>query len=175
MDRIPYAFEKALGETVNYNAPVTEIRKTEKGVRVGYMHAGQADRIEAEYCVCAMPLTMLKEMPNDLSAPYKKVIAECTYSPTYKIAWESRRFWEQDYNIYGGLEFLKQGCSPVWLPSAGMFSNRGVLVSGYEWRVRPEFAGLDLKGSLRRRARRLRGCIQDMARSWRSRFIWGGR
>ena len=34
----------------------------------------------------------------------------------------------------------------MWLPSAGLFSNRGVLVSGYEWRVRPEFAGLDLKG-----------------------------
>ena len=112
MDRIPYAFAKALGETVKYGAPVTEIRKTEKGVRVGYMHAGKPHMIEAEYCVCAMPLTMLKEMPNDFSAPYKKVIAECTYSPTYKIAWESRRFWEQDYNIYGGLEFLKTGMQP---------------------------------------------------------------
>jgi monoamine oxidase len=74
------------------------------------------------------------------------VIEECTYSGSYKIAWESRRFWEQDYNIYGGLEFLKTGCSPVWLPSAGFFSERGVLVSGYEWRVRPEFAALDMQG-----------------------------
>ncbi len=36
MDRIPYAFAKALGDVVKYNAPVTEIRKTAKGVRVGY-------------------------------------------------------------------------------------------------------------------------------------------
>jgi monoamine oxidase len=146
MDKIPYAFKKALGETVIYNAPVTELRKTAKGVRVGYTHAGMHKMIEADYCVCALPLTMMKKMPNDLSAPYQQVIEQCTYSPTYKIAWESRRFWEQDYNVYGGLEFLKQGCSPVWLPSAGLFSDRGVLVSGYEWRVRPEFAALDMKG-----------------------------
>jgi monoamine oxidase len=146
MDKIPYAFKKALGESVIYNAPVTELRKTEKGVRVGYTHEGRHRMMEADYCVCALPLTMMKKMPNDLSAPYQQVIEQCTYSQSYKIAWESRRFWEQDYNIYGGLEFLKTGCSPVWLPSAGLFSERGVLVSGYEWRMRPEFAALDLQG-----------------------------
>ncbi len=148
MDRIPYAFAKALGGVVRYNAPVTEIRKTEKGVRVGYTHEGKPRVIEAEFCVCALPLMMLKKIPNDFSAPYQKVIAECDYAAAYKIAWESRRFWEQDYNIYGGLEFLKTGCSPVWLPSAGMFSERGVLVSGYEFQLRPEFVALDMKGKL---------------------------
>ena len=73
----------------------------------------------------------MKKIPNDLAAPYKKVIAECTYAAAYKVAWESRRFWEQDYNIYGGLEFVNTGCSPIWFPSAGMFSDRGVVVSGY--------------------------------------------
>jgi len=146
MDKIAYAFDKALGGTVIYNAPVTELRKTAKGVRVGYTHEGQQKMLEADYCVCALPLSLMKKMPNDLSAPFQQVIEECTYSPSYKIAWESRRFWEQDYNIYGGLEFVKQGCSPVWLPSAGMFSERGVLVSGYEWQVRPEFAALDMQG-----------------------------
>jgi monoamine oxidase len=74
MDRIPYAFKKALGETVIYSAPVTELRKTAKGVRVGYTHAGSTRCIEADYCVCALPLTMMKKMPNDLSAPYQQVI-----------------------------------------------------------------------------------------------------
>ena len=31
MDRIPYAFAKALGDTVQYNSPVTEIRSSAKG------------------------------------------------------------------------------------------------------------------------------------------------
>jgi monoamine oxidase len=131
MDRIPYAFAKSLGDIVKYEAPVTEIRRTSKGVTVTYKQKGIAKTVEADYCICTMPLTLLRATPNDFSASYKKVIDECTYSSAYKIAWESRRFWEQDYNIYGGLEFVTVGCSPIWFPSAGMFSERGVLVSGY--------------------------------------------
>jgi monoamine oxidase len=144
MDRIPYAFAKALGGTVQYNSPVTEIRKTAKGVRIGYTQAGRPKSIEADFCFCGLPLMLLKKTPNDFSAPYKKVIAECAYANAYKIAWESRRFWEQEYNIYGGLEFLSTGCSPVWFPSGGLFSPRGVLVSGYGFDSTPEFDRLSL-------------------------------
>jgi len=131
MDRIPYAFAKVLGDTVQYNSPVTEIRKTANGVSIGYTQGGSPRQLQADYCICAMPLTMLRKTPNDFSAPYLKVIDGCTYAEAYKIAWESRRFWEQDYNIYGGLEFISEGPSPVWFPSGGMFSERGILVSGY--------------------------------------------
>ncbi len=131
MDRIPYAFAKALGSTVQYNSPVTEIRKTTKGVKIGYKQNGAAKMMEADYCICAMPLTILRSVPNDFDASYKKVFTECTYANAYKVAWESRRFWEQDQNIYGGLEFVNTGCSPIWFPSAGMFSQKGVVVSGY--------------------------------------------
>jgi len=145
MDRIPFAFAKALGETVKFVSPVTEIRKTAKGVRIGYTQGGVPKSIEADYCVCGMPLTQLKKVPNDFGSSFKKIIAECTYAGAYKIAWESRRFWEQDYNIYGGLEFLNTGCSPIWLPSAGLFSPRGVLVSGYGFDSPPEFDRLTLQ------------------------------
>ncbi len=131
MDRIPYAFAKALGEIVKFNAPVTQIRKTGKGVAVMYRENGAEKKLDADYCLCGLPLTVLKKIPNDLGAPYKKVIDECTYAAAYKVAWESRRFWEQDYNIYGGLEFCNVGCSPIWFPSAGLFSERGIVVSGY--------------------------------------------
>jgi monoamine oxidase len=145
MDRIPYAFAKALGSAVKYNSPVTEIRKTTKGVRIGYTSDGSPKTIEADYCICAMPLTILKKTPNDFSAPYKKVVDECTYASAYKIAWESRRFWEQDYNIFGGLEFVNVGCSPIWFPSAGMFTRRGVLVSGYYDELRTPLAAMSME------------------------------
>ncbi len=149
MDRIPYAFAKDLGNTVKYGAAVTEIRKTTKGVRVGYTIGGKPMSIDADYCICTLPLSILKKTPNDFSAPYKKVIDECKYSSAYKIAWESRRFWEQDYNIYGGLEFVTTGCSPIWFPSAGMHSDRGVVVSGYtEEDGIPWFAKQDLEGKI---------------------------
>ena len=142
MDRIAYAFAKSLGNIVRFNAPVTEIRKTSAGVRVGYLHRGAPASVEAEYCICTLPLSILKKIPNDLTPPYKKVVDECSYSSAFKVAWESRRFWEQDYNIYGGLEFCNVGLSPIWLPSAGMFSERGVLVSGYGFDMTPDFAKL---------------------------------
>ena len=148
MDRIPYAFAKALGNIVKYNSPVTEIRKTSKGVTVSYKQNGAARAIEADYCICTMPLTLLRSTPNDFSTAYKKVIDECTYSSAYKIAWESRRFWEQDYNIYGGLEFVTTGCSPIWFPSAGMFSDRGVLVSGYTDESNSPFGKLTMQEKL---------------------------
>jgi monoamine oxidase len=49
------------------------------------------------------------------------------------VAWESRRFWEQDGDeIYGGISSLTTGpISVVWYPSAKLMSKRGVLVSGY--------------------------------------------
>ena len=131
MDRLPYAFAKSLGTIVQYNSPVTEIKKTSKGVRIGYTQNGAAKSMTADYCICALPLTLLRKVTNDFAAPYGKVIAECTYAGAYKVAWESRRFWEQDYNIYGGLEFVNVGCSPIWFPSAGIFSERGIVVSGY--------------------------------------------
>jgi monoamine oxidase len=148
MDRIPYAFAKALGDTVQYNSPVTEIRKTAKGVRIVYTQQGQPRSIEADFCLCGMPLMLLKKIPTDFSAPYKQIIDRCTYDGAYKIAWESRRFWEQDYNIYGGLEFLATGCSPVWFPSANLFAPRGVVVSGYGFISPPEFDRLTLPEKL---------------------------
>ncbi len=54
------------------------------------------------------------------------------YDSAYKVAWESRRFWEQDDGIFGGISFLASGPIPqVWYPSANLMSKRGVLISGY--------------------------------------------
>jgi monoamine oxidase len=74
---------------------------------------------------------MLKKIPNDLSAPFKRVIENCAIGGAVKIAWESRRFWEQEYNIYGGLSYLSEGLSPIWYPSARLMSPTGIVVSGY--------------------------------------------
>jgi monoamine oxidase len=145
MDRIPYAFADKLGPVVKYKAPVKEIRKTAKGVHVTYTEGGTEKNLDADYCFCALPLSILKTTPNDFSPAHKKVIAECTYEGAYKVAWEARRFWEQDYNLYGGLSFLAQGCSPVWYPSAKLFSKRGVLVSGYTLEPGTPFYDLTLE------------------------------
>jgi monoamine oxidase len=135
MDRIPYAFARSLGDVVRYNSPVTEIRKTTDGVKVSYRtgESGPVGTTEAAYCICAMPLPILKTIPNDFAPRVKTAIENAPYDSAYKIAWESRRFWEQDGDeIYGGISFLPTGLvNPVWYPSAKLMSKRGVLVSGY--------------------------------------------
>ncbi len=149
MDQIPYAFAKALGPALQYGSPVTEIRKTATGVKVGYTQKGVAKQIEAAYCVVAMPFSILKKIPNDFSPSVKTSIDGSTMANSSKMPWESRRFWEQDYNIYGGLSFLSQGPSPVWYPSAKLMHPTGIIVSGYmdEMQI-PGFAGLSIAQKL---------------------------
>jgi monoamine oxidase len=139
MDRIPYAFAQKLGKVVKYGCPVREIRKTPNGVRVVYAERGVVRSLEASYCICALPLSILKETQNDLSPRVVSAISQVTYAAAYKIAWESPRFWEKESNIYGGISWLATGpisveasvLANVWYPSGGMFSEKGVLVAGY--------------------------------------------
>jgi monoamine oxidase len=133
MDQIPLAFGKKLGSVVRYGADVREIHKTSNGVSVVYLDrkSGKNETVQADYCICAMPLTVLKTVKADFSPDVAAVIAASSYDSGYKIAWESRRFWEQDYNIYGGLSYLHQTIPVVWYPSAKLFSETGIVVSGY--------------------------------------------
>jgi len=131
MQQISNAFARALGPVVIYEAPVTEISKSAKGVRITYEKAGAAHSLEADYAVCAMPLTILRKIKADLDADHRRVVQNAQYRSSFKIPWESQRFWETEYNIYGGLSFLSQGPSPIWYPSASLMSDRGIVVSGY--------------------------------------------
>lgn len=142
MQQISNAFAKSLGPVVIFDAPVTEIAKTAQGVRVSYTKGGATKSIEADYAVCAMPLTILKKIKADLDPAHRTAVDRGgdSYQSSCKIPWESKRFWETEYNIYGGLSFLAEGPSPVWYPSAGLFSERGIIVAGYTDEMR---GGLD--------------------------------
>ncbi|MGH9146457.1 MAG: NAD(P)/FAD-dependent oxidoreductase [Vicinamibacterales bacterium] len=142
MDRIPYAFARRLGRVVKYGCPVMEIRKTFDGIRVVYSDQGSRARrsLEADYCICTLPIGVLAMTQNDLSPRVQTAMRQVTYVPGYKIAWESRRFWEKDENIFGGISWLSNGpislesgsvLANVWYPSDRLLSNKGVLISGY--------------------------------------------
>jgi monoamine oxidase len=144
MDQIPMAFRKKLGNVIRQRAEVTQIRQNESGVKVVYrdLASGKHETVSADYCVCALPLTILKTMDTDFSPQLKAAIDGSSYDSAYKIAWESRRFWEQEANIYGGISFLSQTVDTVWYPSARMFSDTGVIVGGYSIENGTEFGKL---------------------------------
>ncbi|HTV05269.1 MAG TPA: FAD-dependent oxidoreductase [Acidobacteriaceae bacterium] len=131
MDRIPYAFKTKLGSIVRYSCPVKSIRQSTTGVTVTYASGGSTHTITADYCVCAMPLTILKTLDTDFSPAVDAVINGSAYDSAYKIAWESPRFWETEYAIYGGLGYLKQTVGTIWYPSGDLFSPKGIVVAGY--------------------------------------------
>jgi|SRR5579871_4079191 len=143
MDRIPYAFAQKLGSVVQYEAPIKEIRKTPKGVRILYEQRGVKRSLEADYCICALPITILKSIPNDFSPQIQQAINDTEYGDAYKIGWESKRFWETDFNIYGGISWVMSGpVGLVWYPSSKLFSETGVVVGGYATEKGTEFGGL---------------------------------
>lgn len=131
MDQIWFAFARELGSIVQYGAPVTEISNTAKGVRVAYTSGGKPAVIEADYAICTMSVSQLKKVPGNLSRKVKEAAAALKLMPLYKIAWQAPRFWEKDDNIYGGISHLKQPVDLVWYPSYGLFTPKGVILSGF--------------------------------------------
>ena len=69
MDRIPAAFEKKLGSVVRYGAEVKQIRQSPTGVTVTYhdRKTGQSETVAADYCICAMPFSVVKTIDADFS------------------------------------------------------------------------------------------------------------
>jgi monoamine oxidase len=133
MDRIVTAFASRLKPVIRYRTPVSEIQRTTNGVRVLYqdLATSTSKAVAADYCICALPLTLLKSIPNCFTEKMRTAMKDVEYAAAYKIAWESRRFWEQDDHIYGGISFLRGPINLLWYPSAGLMSEKGILVAGY--------------------------------------------
>jgi monoamine oxidase len=131
MDRIPYAFAKSLGPIVRYGAAVSGITNTARGVSVAYVQDGKPAVVEADFAICTMPVSQIVKLGGNLSKKTKAAAAGIPLMPLYKIAWQAPRFWEKETNIYGGISFLKEEVDLVWYPSWDLFSEKGVVVSGF--------------------------------------------
>jgi monoamine oxidase len=143
MDRIPFAFAARLDSVIRYGAVVSRIRQSDSGVAVTYSDgSGAAQTIEADYCICAMPLTIARTLDADFSAPIRAILDRVEYDSAYKIAWEAPRFWEKEANIFGGISYLQQAVDLVWYPSARFFSPTGVVIGGYSIELGPAAGAL---------------------------------
>jgi len=128
MDRLAYALHREIRPAVRLNAPVTAIRRTGEGVRI---HHGPGDQVvEADTCVCTLPLNLLEKIPADFSPAKKAAIRGVPYSSGTKVAFEAPRFWEHE-GIHGGLGWTDAVNENLMYPSDRLLSDRGVLVAGY--------------------------------------------
>jgi monoamine oxidase len=132
-DRLPRALAARVGDRVTYRAAVREIRQSERGVSVGYLDgSGRPRRVDADYCVAAIPLTMLAGIDADLPAEFVKAAAAVPYAAAGKMGLQfKRRFWEEDDQIFGGASKTDMEIGQIVYPSSGYLGSKGVLVGYY--------------------------------------------
>jgi monoamine oxidase len=135
MDQIVRAFTSRLEDHITYNAKVTELRHTESGVRVVIEDtaSGGKQAAEADYCICTLPLTVLSDVASDLDAEYAGAIRGIDYVAAVKLGWQaSRRFWEEDEAIYGGISYVDDVLiEQIWYPCSAFNSRTGIIMGGY--------------------------------------------
>lgn len=146
MDAIGRALAKQVGESsIQYNAEVKEIRKTPNGVRILYGRPGSGEKrqITADYCICTIPLSVLRGIPADFAPDMKLAIESIAYAVTGKVALQfNRRFWEEDENIMGGITSTNIGqLATVWYPSYNFLGKRGTVVGYYNFGANAEALG----------------------------------
>jgi hypothetical protein len=106
MDRIPFAFAARLDSVIRYGAVVSRIRQSDSGVTVTYSDGSGADQtLNADYCICAMPLTIARTLDADFSAPIRAILDSVRYDSAYKIAWEAPS---------GRRKRISLAASPTW-------------------------------------------------------------
>jgi len=132
MDRIARAFETRIAASIVYEAVVTEIRKISNGARVIYQDRfGTQATLDADFCICTIPATVLRNIQSDIANAHRSAIGNFTYASAGKIAFQSRRFWEQDHNIYGGISWTTQDITQLWYPSSNFGKTNGIVVGAY--------------------------------------------
>ncbi len=136
MGRIGEAFARQLPGVIRYRAKVKEIRQGKSGVRVHFedLSAGGAlEEARADWCVCTLPLSILSQLPIDVSASMKAAIDAVPYAPAVKVGLQfKRRFWEEDERIYGGISYTDLPIRQIAYPSGGLNAgSKGVLLGAY--------------------------------------------
>ena len=100
--------------------------------------ASAAKTLQADWCVCTIPLSILSQIPMNVGAPMSEAIAAVPYCRSLKVGLQfKRRFWEQDEQIYGGITYTDLPITTIGYPSSGFFGNgKGVLLGAYLWAAR---------------------------------------
>lgn len=134
MDRIPYALEKTVGtHRIRYSSQVRAISNLDSGVEVTYRAAdGRTRVVRGDYCIAAMPPHILARTRHNLGADVTAALGYAIPQPVGKIGLEyGRRWWEQDYRMYGGITETDMDLDHVWYPSYDFHGGRGVVVGYY--------------------------------------------
>jgi monoamine oxidase len=116
---------------IRYAAKVTAIEVSQDKVAIAYDEAGSARTLQADFCVCTIPLPIFARLRTNLPAPYMQAAAATPAQAAGKVGWQAERFWETEAQIYGGISWTTDTIDQIWYPSSGYLSAKGTLTGGY--------------------------------------------
>src|SRR5690606_34861384 len=132
---IAKGFAKAVGPAIQYSTVVEKISQDASGVEISATREGKPVVIKADFCLCTIPLSVLKTIDMKVSDKFKAAIAAPAYAPVGKIGLQmKRRFWEEDEAIYGGhIHTDNPDINSITFPSTGWQSQKGVILGYYQF------------------------------------------
>ncbi|GGB16860.1 monoamine oxidase [Puia dinghuensis] len=134
MDRIAAAFEQKVGRLIRMGSEVRHIRNLEKGVQVGYKDKTGEKTMQADLCICTIPLPVLSNIDHNFSSDASRAIDSIVYMSTGKIGLQfKRRFWEEDEGIYGGITHTNNQLTQIFYPSYDYLGGKGILIGYYNF------------------------------------------
>jgi monoamine oxidase len=133
-DRLAAGFAAKLGDRIVYGAEVLEIQQSEGSVTAVYVKNGKSHTATASFAVCAMPLPVLASLKvAHFDSDVKKALSSVPYASAGKMGLQfSRRFWEEDDRIFGGISKTDQDISQIVYPSSNYLGRKGVLIGYYQ-------------------------------------------
>jgi monoamine oxidase len=133
-DRLPQAFLPALKDCISFGQRLTALGWDDGGVS---LRTTSGEIFNADSAIIAIPFSSLRFVRTDplLLPRRRRAIRELHYDPATKVLLEfSRRFWEQDDDIYGGGSTTDLANRNIYYPSHDMGSDRGgVVLASYTW------------------------------------------
>ena len=136
MDRIAHGFAAKVGHMIRYDTVVERIGQDERGVDIAWVDAsGQRGATAADFCVCTIPLSVLRNIPMAVPDATKQAMGSVHYQPVGKIGLQmKRRFWEEDHHIYGGHVYTDSPeIGSISLPSTGWQGRKGTVQGYYQF------------------------------------------
>lgn len=142
MDQIAKAFEKQVARQIRFNSEVTAIRNQAETVQVLYKDAQGEKKIEADFCICTIPLPVLSNIDHNFGSDASRAIDFIGYNNTGKIGLQfKRRFWEEDEHIYGGITHTNNELTQIFYPSNNYLGKKGVLIGYYNFNEKAKATG----------------------------------
>jgi monoamine oxidase len=95
-DLLPKALAARLKSKIRYGSRVTRVEQDAQGVRAIYLRADVQETIAADYLICTIPFSVLKEIEVSpkLSPAKQRAIRELPYTSAARVYLQSRReFW----------------------------------------------------------------------------------